>query len=196
MDVTRSRSDREPGSRRPAYQPAAAAAFLVVACCVVPPAAAAAEAPRRGSARLVPAAPGTVHLPPVHSFEIARGASEQAVAIPGRAPGPPAGPDLSWVVQRQLPRLWSTTLSDRENLADLRVSIEVVSPDGRRGAISHEDSGTVAARVAATPTVAREALATGGTRIVEGGGVLEFDLREVRRAGRYRGTLVITIERF
>ncbi len=193
--MTRSRADRELPRRRPALVPAAAAAFLVVASTVVVSGARAADPPRRGSVRHQPVA-STISLPPIHSFEIAHGASEQAVAIPGRGAPPPLGPDLAWVVRREIPRLWSTTMGDREDLADLRVSIEVVSADGRPGAVSHEDSGAVTARAAATPTVGREALATGGTRIVEGGGVLEFDLREVRRAGRYRGTLVITIERF
>lgn len=193
--MTRSRTVRELSRRRPALAPAAAAVLLAVAGAVVASSVWAADPPRRGSARFLPVE-SAISLPPIHSFEIARGAGEQAVAVPGRAGTQPAGPDLAWVVRREIPRLWSTTLNDREELTDLRVSIEVVSADGRRGAVSHEESGAVAARVAATPTVGREALASGGTRVVEGGGVLEFDLREVRLAGRYRGTLVITIERF
>lgn len=186
--MIRSRTHREFSRRHRASAPVAA--LLVVAA-----ASAAAGSPtvRRATAHVTG---GSIHLSPVHSFEITGTPAQPGIEVQGRPTGQLPVMLRSWIVRRDLPELWSTSLDAGESAADLDVSLQIIGEDGRVGVLSQGEQASGEVRARAIPLPPQESLERDGSHRVSGGGVLVLDLADVRRAGRYRGTLVITIDRF
>ena len=96
-------------------------------------------------------------------------------------------------IVRQLPVLWRMRLPDGLTVGQIDVRYEVTAPDGRLGRLVAVDGPQSEVRTelhAVGPfVVSRDA----DGAIVEGGLTLYLDLESVRTAGRYTGTLTVTL---
>ena len=145
-------------------------------------------------------------LESVTSFDF----GERAGAQPDRAPAalsaslgasgrlatrfsaPPTGDPIT-VVRREIDSLWRLKTRGSDPLAFTRVDYDVIGANGERGVLSHvaNERSVIAVRVVELP--ARVTDRPGGALTVEGGVMLEMDLRQASEAGRYGGTLRVTV---
>lgn len=101
--------------------------------------------------------------------------------------------ELTPEVRRRLTGLWQLRIPPDMHPADIRVRYEVVAPDGRVGSLRHRESDHhIPATVHAEPV--RILRHEGPMVVIEGAAELVVDITDLRRAGRYGGTIRVTVE--
>ena len=103
---------------------------------------------------------------------------------------------LSTRVLRRLDGLWTFEV-DAESAAryPLQVQYELIGAGGRENALSLAGGAEQAIPVWVQPLPPRMIRQIDGTAVYEGGVELHLDLENVRSAGEYQGTLVVTVHR-
>ncbi|MDX1389720.1 MAG: hypothetical protein R3344_11060, partial [Acidobacteriota bacterium] len=107
-----------------------------------------------------------------------------------------AGPAFDARVVRRLPSIWWMRLRDPDELDNLGVRLDLTAIDGTRDRLGHSGTNDSQIRVLIQPidpVVTRDDV---DSVVVEGGAYLILDLSEVRSAGRYSGTLTVTVDHF
>jgi hypothetical protein len=132
----------------------------------------------------------------VTPHEVLSGPSTQAVAVP-RGGGLLDLAVVPATVVRHLPALWELRLPVDYPLEQLRITFEVFSGRGVRDELDRsggEGGGMSVVELRPTPpeVVRRE----GNEIVVQGGAVLELDVAEVQRAGRYGGSVRIVVDAY
>lgn len=144
--------------------------------------------------------PGVLQIEP--RISLAKVAASEMLSASGRAvslgswnarnAALPSGAVRTRIVRR-LPAFWRMRLPDDLTVGQIDVRYELTAPDGRVGCLVAADGpqSEVRAelRALAPVVVSRDADGT----IVEGGLTLYLDLESVRTAGRYTGTLTVTL---
>ena len=97
---------------------------------------------------------------------------------------------------RRVPTMWRMRLTDEQALQPFDVQYTIEGTDGTRGKLTSEDStdSTIGVELRAIPPLTTRGADDSET--AEGGVVLYLDLDDVRSAGRYRGTLTVTVHQF
>ncbi|MEM1180993.1 MAG: hypothetical protein AAGM22_21815 [Acidobacteriota bacterium] len=132
-----------------------------------------------------------VELEPVTSWELA--SSDRAARVAeldgsfGHLRGVVGPPATSRIV-RDLPSLWSVPLDDLSNPYGPSASYRLFTHSGRTDALESDRGDHISARVEALPT-----LRDSRSSAMEGGARLVLDVGQTRRAGIYRGLLMITL---
>ena len=122
-------------------------------------------------------------------------AGSQAISL-GRYSGSARAFESSGVttqIVRRLPAVWRLRLPDGQFPDQLDVQYEITGPDGRSGRLVSDGGTQSEVRVqlrAIPPAIVSQGL---DGAVVEGGLVLYMDLESVRAAGRYSGTLTVTL---
>jgi len=109
---------------------------------------------------------------------------------------PSAGFEFETQVVRSIPTVWSMRLDDLDSIAELDVRCDVTGADGQAGALTNTTDPASMIRVWVRPLAPRVVAGATADVIVEGGVVLDMDLRDVRTAGPHVGTLTVTVEHF
>ena len=147
-----------------------------------------------GAVRVAPA----VRLEPVEPSEMLADGDSFSIAE-GRYPAggfSAAGPAFDARVVRRLPSIWWMRLRDPDELDNLGVRLDLTAIDGTRDRLGHSGTNDSQIRVLIQPidpVVTRDDV---DSVVVEGGAYLILDLSEVRSAGRYSGTLTVTVDHF
>ena len=105
-------------------------------------------------------------------------------------------PRVETEIVRSVGSVWRMRLPDEPSLHTLDVRYEVVGNDGRHHVLTAENDieSTIGVRVQPVPpAVVRSDLES---TIIEGGLILYLDLAGVRTAGRYSGTITVTLDHF
>ncbi len=149
------------------------------------------ESPRR----LVVEREGGFSLERVRANELHGGGSDLALRLGLRPRGGGAfrTPSLNTMVFRDLPHLWSLEVQGGEKPRDLRVMTELRSPTGEENQLSHERHPELLLPVRVEERLPRWVEDARGRAHLEGGARLTLDLSTITSAGRYRGTLTITV---
>jgi hypothetical protein len=135
-----------------------------------------------------------LELPAVHVAELMT-AGRSAVALggwTGRADAFGVEAPRTRVVRR-LPALWRLRLEPGQEPGRLGVQYEILTPDGRPDRLATPGRDDSEVRVALRPIPPLVVSVDDQGTVVEGGVVLELDLDAVRAAGRYGGTLQVTL---
>jgi hypothetical protein len=96
-------------------------------------------------------------------------------------------------IVRRLPTVWRMRLAEGQELHRLDVQYEISSLDGRPDRLVSADGEESEVRVELRPIPPLVVPDAGAGPVVEGGLVLYVDLESVRSAGRYTGTLTVTL---
>lgn len=107
-----------------------------------------------------------------------------------------AGFELDTHVVRSIPAVWSMRLPALDSLAELDVRCEIAGHDGQAGALTHPADSRSIIRVWVRSIAPQVVTGASGDVLVEGGVMLDMDLRDVRSAGPHTGTLTVTVEHF
>jgi hypothetical protein len=105
-------------------------------------------------------------------------------------------PSLTLNVERELPGLWRLRVPAGMRLGATQVSYQIVAGSGAAGRLSNAelpDEGIPVRVVGSLPFVVES---DEESAVLEGGATLHLDLSEVRHAGRYVGTLQVTMNNF
>ena len=144
--------------------------------------------------------PGVLQIEP--RISLAKVAASEMLSASGRAvslgswnarnAALPSGAVRTRIVRR-LPAFWRMRLPDDLTVGQIDVRYELTAPDGRVGRLVAADGqqSEVRAELRALAPVVVSRDADGA--IVEGGLTLYLDLESVRTAGRYTGTLTVTL---
>lgn len=105
-------------------------------------------------------------------------------------------PRVETEIVRSVPAVWRMRLPDEPSLHTLDVRYTVVGNDGRQHVLTadHDTGSTIGVRAVPVPPAVVQADLEG--TIIEGGLILYLDLAEVRTAGRYSGTITVTLDHF
>lgn len=109
--------------------------------------------------------------------------------------GSMASPTIRTRIVRELPALWRMRLPEDLTIGQVDVRYELTAPDGRVGRLVAAD-GPESVLTELRPLVPVVVSSDSGGAIVEGGLTLYLDLGSVRTAGRYTGTLTVTLDHF
>jgi len=107
-----------------------------------------------------------------------------------------AGFDFDTQVVRSIPTVWSMRLDDLDSVSELNVRCDVTGADGQAGALTNAADPSSVIRVWVRPLTPRVLAGAAEDVLVEGGVLLDMDLRDVRTAGPHSGTLTVTVEHF
>jgi hypothetical protein len=181
---------RTAGSRPPRLSLCLLAAIAVSAGLAASPRLEAPSIDRRGVLLLE----SRISLPRVTPAELLP-AGRNAVSL-GRWSGRAADFDGDGVrtrIVRRLPTVWRMRLAEGQEPHRLDVQYEISSLDGRPDRLVSADGGASEVRVELRPIPPLVVPDAGEGTVVEGGLVLYVDLESVRSAGRYTGTLTVTL---
>ncbi|MDX1388367.1 MAG: hypothetical protein R3344_04210 [Acidobacteriota bacterium] len=140
----------------------------------------------------------TVRLDPVEPSEMLADGVSLSISEGRYRPGGfgPDGPAFDAQIVRRLPAIWWMRLRDPSELDSLGVRLDLTSVDGSRDRLGHSLEHESEIRVTVRPldpVVSRDDV---DSVVIEGGALLILDLSEVRSAGRYTGTLTVTVDHF
>ncbi|MCD4749136.1 MAG: hypothetical protein K8R59_07165 [Thermoanaerobaculales bacterium] len=100
---------------------------------------------------------------------------------------------VTTTLMRTIPSLWRMKISNAEDNGALDVSYEIKGANGRHGILSNDGRSDSEIRVATQPLAPIITEYGDGSNIVEGGVVLYLDIANARSAGRYSGTITVTV---
>jgi hypothetical protein len=109
------------------------------------------------------------------------------------------GLDLSpWVIEvsRELPSIWSLRLGRGGEASALDVSYELVGSNGHEGTLSHVDRPGSEIQVLVEPGLPELRDEGPEGPVLEGGALLRLRIEGAHVAGRYSGTLIVTVNHF
>ncbi|MFV2072548.1 MAG: hypothetical protein ACC742_07845 [Thermoanaerobaculales bacterium] len=145
-------------------------------------------------------------LETVTSFDLQEGVSRHPTRVRAPAPtvlshprslttrfeSPPTGAPIT-VVRREISPLWHLRVRGDSSLPFTRVEYDLIGANGRHGVLSHSanDTSVIEVRVVELPLRVSDRATGLGT--VEGGVILEMDLGHAVEAGRYSGSLRVTV---
>jgi len=133
----------------------------------------------------------SVRIEPVSVRELIAQGGQTAIPFDGTVP-----PLSGTLVTRRLPALWRITVPARHSRSvAVQASYELRGADGQRDQMSISSFPDSPMRVQVVPIAPRAVLERRGATTFEGGVELLMDLREVRFAGEYEGTLIVTVNR-
>lgn len=104
-----------------------------------------------------------------------------------------SGSSVRTQIVRRLPTVWRVRLAEGQDPYRLDVQYEISSLDGRPDRLGSAENGESEVRVELRPIPPIVVPDAGDGPVVEGGLVLYVDLESVRSAGRYTGTLTVTL---
>ena len=138
-----------------------------------------------------------VHLESVLPSELMAAGGARAIAAGAYAPQAPSSAfELDSHVVRSLPAVWRMHLGDAQALGELDVRCEITADGGRPDVLTHADDPSSVIHVWARPLAPQLVPGAADGALVEGGVLLDLDLRGVRTAGPHTGTLTVTVERY
>ncbi len=146
--------------------------------------------PGRAGTRVSLATLPRVELPAVSSAELVRGSTMQALPIASEQ-------EIAGVVvemlTRKIPAMWEMSVPAGTSVDRLEVVYDLISASGRRQRLSAgaADGEGFAVRIRPLPSIVVSQ--DEHRAIVRGGALLELDVSLVRRAGRYSGSLQVTV---
>jgi hypothetical protein len=139
----------------------------------------------------------TLRLDAVRPGELFAGPRARAIAEPSWRPDLGAGAlRLDTHVVRTIPAVWRMRVEDPAEAAALSVRCEIATDSGRTGVLSHVQDPHSIIHVWVRPLASPSVTAGAGEALIEGGVVLEMDVRDVRTAGLHSGTLTVTVEHY
>jgi hypothetical protein len=100
---------------------------------------------------------------------------------------------FSATVVRTVQSLWRLRVPSSTSGDDLDVSYEVIGANGHRGCLNNEDRPSSEILVTVHPTAPLVTQRGKHWAFVEGSVVLNLDISSARNAGRYSGTIIVTI---
>jgi hypothetical protein len=109
------------------------------------------------------------------------------------------GLDVSpWIieVERDLSSIWRMRLDQSGAASAMDVSYQMVAGNGREGALSHVSRPESEIRVSIEPGLPEIRDDGPESPMVEGGAVLRLRIEDAHVAGRYSGTLIVTVNHF
>lgn len=109
------------------------------------------------------------------------------------------GLDVSpWIIEieRELPSIWSLRLDPKDAPGAVDVSYELVAGNGHEGALSHRERPDSEIQVLIEPGIPEIRDEGPGEAVLEGGAVLRLRIEGAHVAGRYSGTLIVTVNHF
>ena len=141
-----------------------------------------------------------VELPPIRAFELGLAGPAQAQPVLGGGHSMNRAvaelPSLTLTVERELPGLWRLRVPAGMRLGATLVSYQIVAGSGAAGRLSNvelPEEGIPVRVVGSGPLVVES---DEESAVLEGGATLHLDLSEVRHAGRYVGTIQVTMNNF
>ncbi len=146
--------------------------------------------PDRAGTRIALATLPRVELRAVSSVELVRGAAMQALSIGSEQE---IGGIAVETLIREIPAMWEMSVPSGTPIERLEVVYDLISASGRRQRLSagSADGEGFAVRVRPLPSIVVSE--DEHRAIVQGGALLELDVGLVRRAGRYSGSLQVTV---
>jgi hypothetical protein len=96
-------------------------------------------------------------------------------------------------ISRRVPTVWRMRLADAQDLGRVDVQYEVTDTKGRPGRLASAGATGSEVRVELRPIPPLVVSDDADGIVIEGGLVLHVDLESVRSAGRYEGTLTVTL---
>lgn len=132
-------------------------------------------------------------LAPVDARELLLGGPAQALAGLWKGRLAPPGFPGTQLLRRELPALWQLRVGSEEQVRDLDVHYEITSPEGQRNSLRHSEdhSSQITVRLIEQPPVVVRT--ESDHSLVQGGVTLELQVGAVRYAGKYQGTLTVTV---
>lgn len=97
---------------------------------------------------------------------------------------------------RRVPTMWRMRLSENQATQPFDVQYSIEGLDGTPGRLTSESSVDSSIGVQLRPIPALTTREADDAESAQGGVVLYLDLEDVRSAGRYRGTLTVTVHQF
>jgi hypothetical protein len=97
---------------------------------------------------------------------------------------------------RTLPDVWRMRVADLDSIYATNVRYTLSALDGTANALTNLDNPTSVIHASITPLAPRPVDGTLDSVMLEGGLVLDLDLRDVRTAGVHAGTLTVTLENY
>jgi hypothetical protein len=186
-------------------------AALLALALLLAQAAAAGEDPPKVSPRLTdrpgsppPAPETTLQIEPrltlerIRTAELTGHGEGRALALASASYGG-WGLDLSpWIieVERDLSAIWRMPLDASGAASALDVSYQLVARNGHEGSLSHVNRPESEIRVFIEPGLPQIRDDGPEGPVVEGGAVLRLRIEGARVAGRYSGTLIVTVNHF
>ncbi len=150
--------------------------------------------------RLVPAARvGRLHV--VHKVKLQKIASAEiapagsAISLGtyrGRGGGMSSPPPVATVIVREKPRVWWMVLPKGADPAAISVDMSITAPDGTPGCLQAADGARSYIRALVFPTPVEVVFRRHRTR-VQGGAAFELHVEDAWEAGKYVGTLAVTV---
>jgi hypothetical protein len=139
----------------------------------------------------------SVHLEGVMPAELLAAGAARAIAAGAYAPEVAASAfELDAHVVRSVPAVWRMRLDDAQAVAELDVRCEIVAEGGQSNVLTNPDDPASVIHVWARPLAPQVLSGAVEGALVEGGVLLDLDLRGVRTAGPHTGTLTVTVERY
>ena len=138
----------------------------------------------------------SVHLERVLPAELMATGGARAIAAGAYTPVAASAFELDSHVVRSVPAVWRMHLDDPQAVAELDVRCEVVAQGGQPNVLTSPDDPASVIHVWARALAPQVLSAAGEGALVEGGVLLDLDLRSVRTAGPHTGTLTVTVERY
>jgi hypothetical protein len=139
----------------------------------------------------------SLRLDAVRPGELLAGPSARAIAEPSWRPDLGAGAfRIDTHVVRTIPAVWRMRVEDPASAAALSVRCEIAAEGGTSGVLAHALDPRSIIHVWVRPLAAPSITAGAGEALIEGGVVLEMDVRDVRTAGLHSGTLTVTVEHY
>jgi len=99
-------------------------------------------------------------------------------------------------IVRNLPSVWRMRVRDMEAVDGLDVRYEIADASGRPGVLSAEDGSGSEIRIHVDSLAPTVVLQDASGTVLEGALILRLDVENARTAGRYTGTLTVTVDHF
>jgi hypothetical protein len=97
---------------------------------------------------------------------------------------------------RRVPSMWRIRLPESQAAQPFDVQYSIEGADGTPGRLTSESSVHSSIAVQLRPIPPLTTRGSDDSETAEGGVVLYLDLEDVRSAGRYRGTMTVTVHQF
>jgi len=149
---------------------------------------------RTGVISIVP----EVRLLPVAASEMFAGGGDRALDAGTWRPGAFEidASRLESRIVREIPAIWSMRVRDEEELHSFDVHYRIVASDGSPDRMRLNDRSDSEIRATLEPLTPAVVLRDDDSVVIEGGAILVLDLQSVRTAGRYTGTLTVTVNHY
>lgn len=138
-----------------------------------------------------------MELPPIRAFELGLGGPMLARAV---AEGTESThrdvaelPSLTLTVERELAALWRIRVSAGARLPSIQIGYQVVAGNGAIGRLSNAELPEEEIPVRVVGSAPSVIESDEESTVLEGGATLFLDLSKVRHAGRYVGSVQVTL---